>query len=478
MTDAELLSLGLGSAAALVAAVLVIVGLGVMLQFDRLIGRWVALAVVPLMGLGMAASSLLSGRDLRLVFYNLQGLNVGASEGASNALRVLTLVLVGTCAATVVVRLFAKPGAGPRPPGLSLLLAFLLYFGCAGWLNALFGTVPAFSHHSLYVPVAFAAVFVWRQQPIQPLLVVAKWTLIGIMLLSLLAAVLLPKLALQPDYKGWIPGLRVRLWGVGSNPNSIGPLGLVLILLELMVPSRRWSLRLLAFSLGAAVLLLAQSKTAWAAALLVLPVLLWYRVGRAPNGGMRIGFALAWIAAGLLALLVLAWLDPSRVWDKLAGGQVGSDVATLSGRWQIWHAALRAWQDNPAFGYGPSAWGPAHRAALGLPYAFSAHNQFMQSLSAAGALGLLTLLLYLGLLLGCCWRAAEATRGLSMAFWLMVMVRCLTEAPFSSVTLFNGDMLTQVLLFRIALIDTHPFGAKPFSVPVGGHIAPQGVWAR
>ena len=287
MTDAELLSLGLGSAAALVAAVLVIVGLGVMLQFDRLIGRWVALAVVPLMGLGMAASSLLSGRDLRQVFYHLQGLNVGASEGGSNVLRALTVVLVGTCAATVVVRLFARPGAGPRLPGQGLMLAFLLYFGCAAWLNALFGTVPAFSHHSLYVPVAFAAVFVWREQPIQPLLLAAKWTLIGVMLMSLLAAVLLPNLALQPDYKGWIPGLRVRLWGVGSNPNSIGPLGLVLILLELMVPARRRSLRWLAFVLGAAVLLLAQSKTAWAAALLVAPVLLWYQVGRAANGGMR-----------------------------------------------------------------------------------------------------------------------------------------------------------------------------------------------
>ena len=46
-----------------------------------------------------------------------------------------------------------------------------------------------------------------------------------------------------------------------------------------------------------------------------------------------------------------------------------------------------------------------------------------------------------------------------MAFWLMVMVRCLTEAPFSSVTLFNGNMLTQVLLFRIALTDARPSAA-------------------
>ncbi len=483
MTDAELLSLGLGAAAALLAAGLVIVGLGVLLQLDRVVGRRVALAVVPLMALGMAASSLLSGRDLRLARYNLQGLSGGGGEGGINLLRLLTLVLVGACAATLIARAFAWRRAGPQAPGWTgdrphapgrvLLLAFLLYFGCAAWLNAWFGSVPTWSHHSLYVPLAFAAVFAWREQPIRPLLVAAKWSLLAVMLLSLLAAVLQPKLALQPDYRGWIPGLRLRLWGVGSNPNSIGPLGLVLLLLELMAPSRQRGIRLLAFGLGAAVLLLAQSKTAWAAALLIAPLLLWHRLGRAPQGGTRIGFVLGGIAAALLALLVLAWLDPGRVWDRLAAGQAGADLATLSGRWRIWQAALQVWHDNPVFGYGPAAWGPAHRAALGLPYAFSAHNQFLQSLSSAGALGLLSLLVYQGLLLGCCWRAAAATRGLSLAWWLMVMLRCLTEAPFSSVTLFNGDMLTQLLLFRIALL-----GARPGPVPAPRHLAMQGAWAR
>jgi len=48
-------------------------------------------------------------------------------------------------------------------------------------------------------------------------------------------------------------------------------------------------------------------------------------------------------------------------------------------------------------------------------------------------------------------RAAESTKGLSLAVFVMVFMRCFTEAPFSAATLFNGDILTQVLLLRIAL---------------------------
>ena len=53
-----------------------------------------------------------------------------------------------------------------------------------------------------------------------------------------------PNLALQPGYSGWIPGLDVRLWGLGSNPNSIGPLAVLALLLEYVQPTRIRSLRL------------------------------------------------------------------------------------------------------------------------------------------------------------------------------------------------------------------------------------------
>lgn len=461
VTQAELLSTGIWSTIALLAAVVVILGLGLMLQVDRLIGRWVALAVVPAMGLGTALSSLTSGRDLKYAFNNIEAISFGADAGGGTSLlRMITLSLMAACSATVVSRVFARRVRGERLPGQLLIAAFLAYYACNALLNALFGTVPSFTHNTIYVPIAMAAVFVWRDQPATPLLAAAKWMLAGFMAASLVAAMVKPDLALQPGYKGWIPGLTVRLWGVGSNPNSVGPLALLLLLLELLVPARRGVLRLLVVVLGGAVLLLAQSKTAWIAGLATLPIIAWYRWGRAPGGGMRIGFALALIAALLLLGSGLFFVDLGRVWAKLSGSQAGADVATLSGRLQIWQAAINAWKDNPVFGYGPSAWGPLHRAALGMPFAFSAHNQFLQSLSAAGSLGLLSLLAYMGLLLVYCWRAAEATRGLSLALYLVVLVRSLTEAPFSAATLFNGDVLTQVLLFRVAL-----FGASQHPTP-------------
>lgn len=455
VSDSELLSTGLWSGMALLLATLTILGLGVMLQFDRLVGRRVAFAVVPVMGLGIAVSSLLSGRNLKYAATNIEAVALTGAQSGTSVLRLLTLALIAFCAATVVGKLFAKQKGEERIAGQLLFAAFIAYYVCNALLNALFGTEPAFTHNTLYVPIAMAAVFVWRDQPMAPFLAAAKWTLAGLMLASLVAAVAMPEVALQPAYKGWIPGVSFRLWGAGSNPNSIGPLGLLLMLLELMVPSRRWPARWLVYALGGAVFLMAQSKTAWLAAVVVAPLILWFHVGRAPAGGMRIGFALGLIAALLGLALVVVLADPGRIWDKLAVGQVGSDLSTLTGRLQIWNAAVQAWQENPVFGYGPAAWGPLHRANIGLPYAFSAHNQFLQSMSAAGTLGVITLVAYLGLLLVYCWRAAGATKGLSLALFVMVFLRCLTEAPFSAATLFNGDVLTQVVLFRVAL-----FGAR------------------
>lgn len=455
VSHSELLSTGIWSGVALLLATLTILGLGVMLQFDRLVGRRVAFAVVPVMGLGIALSSLLSGRDLKYASFNIEAVALTGAQSGTSLLRLLTLALIAFCAATVVGKLFSRKRGEERPAGQLLFAAFLAYYVCNALLNALFGTEPAFTHNTLYVPIAMAAVFVWRDQPLAPFLRAAKWTLAALMLLSLLAAVVKPELAVQPSYKGWIPGVHVRLWGAGSNPNSIGPLGLLLVLLELMNPSRRWPTRWLLYALGGAVLLMAQSKTAWLAAAVVAPLILWFHMGRAPTGGMRIGFALGLIAALLGLVLVVLLADPGRVWDKLAVGQVGSDLSTLTGRLRIWNAAVHAWQENPVFGYGPAAWGPLHRATIGLPFAFSAHNQFLQSMSAAGTLGLITMVGYLVLLLAYCWRAADATKGLSLAIFGMVFMRCLTEAPLSAATLFNGDVLTQVVLFRIAL-----FGAQ------------------
>ena len=461
MTQNELIGIGYYGGMALLFALAAILGLGVTLQVDRAIGRWTACLMVPAMVLGTALSSLLSGRDLKYAYSNIESIALGSEGGGSGVLRLVTAFMLAVGGATVIADLFGRrqPGAGkpravekPARPGQALLVAYVVFFLCNAIFNAAFGTKPAFTHNILYLPLAFAAVYVWRHEPVDTFVRLARWMLIAFMVGSLILAVAKPSLALQPAYKGWVPGLTVRLWGLGSNPNSIGPLALLLLLLEWMQPSRRWPVRVVVSALALTVLVMAQSKTAWAAGLVMAVVVAWYRWGKAPSGGVRLGFVLALIAGLLLLCIPLLTMDLGRLWDKLAATSVGADVATLSGRAQIWAAALAAWQKSPVFGYGLEAWGTAHRAVLGMPFAFSAHNQFLQSMSTAGTLGLVSLLAYLGLLGVGCLRAAKATRGASAALFVLVLLRCITEAPLTPSTLFNGDAITHLVLFRLALV--------------------------
>ena len=451
MNQLELIGTAYYSAIALGFAFLAIVGLGLMLQVDRYLGRWVAFYIVPAMGLGTALSSALSGRDLKYAFASIDALSSGP-QGGTSLLRIVTAGIVGMCAATVIAKLFRRGSEKTQPlPGQILFATFAAFFLCNAIFNAAFGVVPSFSHNSLYLPIAFAAVYQWRNEPIETFVRLAKWMLAAFMIGSLVLAVAKPSLAVQPNYKGWVPGLSIRLWGLGFNPNSIGPLALLLLLLEWMRPSSRLAWRCLIWGVGIAVLVLAQSKTAWVAGFAVSFVVAWYRFGRAPGGGMRIGFALTLIAVMLLFSVPLVFFDLGRIWDRIAATQIGFEVSTLTGRSQIWAAAIDAWQQNLVFGYGPNVWGPEHRAAIGMPFAFSAHNQFLQSLSSAGALGLISLLAYLFVLGVYCSRAANISHGVSTALFLMVLIRCFTEVPLSVGGLLTGDAVTQLILFRLAL---------------------------
>lgn len=463
MTQADLYSSVYLFGLALIASMLAILGLAAFLKLETAIGRWVAAAVVPAIALGIAVSSLLSGRNLKYAAFNIEAIAMTPVEGGGTILRVITAILLGLCVASIIARLY-RQRTRTSLPGQLLLFAFLFFYICNNTLSGIFGTYPSFSHNTVYVDVVFLAVFMNRDEPVEVFIRSAKIALLGMMALSLVAAVVIPELAIQSDYKGWIPVLHIRLWGVGSNPNSIGPLALLLMMLEFCCPSSAKVWRVLNYGLGLAVLVLAQSKTVWAAGVLVLPLLAWTRFGKAPSGGMRIGFALCLISVLVAVTLLVMFGNLDKLWLKLAGGQVGSDVSSLTGRVQIWSAAIDAWRDNPLFGYGPTAWGPLHRLSIGLPFAFSAHNQFLQSLSGAGILGLLSIVAYLGLLAICSWRASAATRGVSLALFVIVLMRCMTEAPFAAATLLNGDTLTHLVLFRLALISTR-------SQPL-----PAGVW--
>lgn len=470
MTNSEIYGATYYSTIALILAILAVAGLGLMLQVDRYLGRWVSCLAVPAMGLGTALSSAFSGRDLKYAFYNIEGISFGGG-GGNTILRIITAIIVGLCVATVVAKFFVRRiDVSQFVSGQWLVGTFYGFYFCNAVFNAAFGTIPSFTHNVLYLPLIFSAVYLWRAEPLEDFVNLAKWMLLAFTLGSLLLALLKPSLAVEPNYKGWIPGLTFRLWGLSSHANSLGPLALLFILLEWMCPSGRWWSRFLNISIGLAVVVLAQSKTAWAAGLSIIPILAWYKVGRAPAGGMRIEFAISLIAGLLVLILGLAFLDIDKIWHRIATTRVGMDVATLSGRAQIWAAAVTIWENSLVFGYGPTAWGPEHRAALGMPFAFSAHNQFLQSMSTAGTLGLLSLLVYLAALGVRCLANADATCGASVALFIILLLRCITETPLSPGAIFNGDMIAHLVIFRIALGQFGVRDSKAASQPLGSMV--------
>lgn len=436
---------------ALAAAISAVLAFGLFLQAERSIGRAIIPALVPLVALGISIGSLLSNRNLTYASLSIDSINAGTeAAGGGSILRLISFSIIGLCGAKILGYLLNQNKqitANGRP----LFIAFVAFFITNTVLNSAFGAQPVFIHNSLYSIIVFAAVYVSRHESLTDTIKFAKLSLLAMMLLSLAVAIAKPQLAVQPNYSGWIPGLSIRLWGVGSNPNSIGPLALLLLMLEAMQPFSKFWLRWLTILSALTVFALAQSKTVWAAGVVAIAIVFWYRNARLQNGGMDPRFVLGIVLLMLMGAISLAFVDLERIWHKITFTQAGTDITTLTGRAQIWATAITIWKDNPIFGYGPSAWGMEHRIAIALPFAYSAHNQLLQSLSVAGTLGGITLISYLVILGAAALRAASSTRGISLALFATIIFRCITEAPLSFGTILNGDFLTHLLLFVVAL---------------------------
>jgi O-antigen ligase len=434
---------------ALISALGLVLFFAVLLHGEQRYGHWARPAMVPIIALGIRASSLLSGRNLQYAATDLSLGMDGTAGDSSLLLRVFTLAILGISLARVTGQWLRRREV-PAFGGTDLFVAFFAFFVAHTVLNSIFGTQPVFIHNIFYGIAAFAAIFAARREPLSITISFAKLALFSLMFLSLIAALVVPSLAVEPGYKGWIPGLSIRLWGVGSNANSIGPLALVAMLIEYMQPYQRrwlhWPLLLLSFI----VFVVAQSKTVWVVFVILIPILFWYRMAK-PKRGLDVRLVLFLIGVASFTLLSLLFFDPISLWEQVMNTREGSQLGTLTGRSQIWAIAINEWLNNVVFGFGPDIWGPAYRARIGLQFATSAHNQFLQSLSAAGALGLTALLIYLVLLGRYALRSAAATKGVSVALFLLVLLRCMTETPLTLGTFFNGDFLTHILLFTICI---------------------------
>jgi len=400
----------------------------------------------------VALANLLSGRDLSSSNMKFDEVAVIVRHPLVSLLQPMASLLALTLAGERLITHWIRRDKAAQAPSV-LLLAFLTFWLCTVAAPALLGAHPQLSHDYVYpLVIGFAAVLATATERD-----LAFGATRNALLLFLAAGLLLipfkPSLVLDASYtQGLLPGVP-RLAGLAPHAVSLGMLAQLGLLCLLARPLQRVWLNRLAWAMGLGVLFLAQSKTAWISFVLCSACILVVRQG--PGFMRRVGdpvrpefgivALLAFMAGvlGLAALLMFGDIDArlSSFFDSAQGAQ----LASMTGRDQIWAIAYDEWQRNPVFGYGPTLWDASFREAIGMPNATHAHNQFMDTLSRSGTVGATALVLYALVLLVLSIRYARASGGLTLALFVALALRAISEVPLLLFG-YGPELIAHVLL--------------------------------
>lgn len=342
-------------------------------------------------------------------------------------------------------------------PAFALWFCFLLFF-MATVLSSFLGTKPDFQHKNLYAALVLTAVYLQPAVNPESVARIAKGVIATMLAASVLMVAVDPDAVVEHNYRSLLPGVSFRFHGLAIHANSIAPLALIYLVLEYWVPSRR-AIRAIGSIVAFVVLVLAQSKTAWVAALLVLSYLYCSRIfsdirsakrdALSQRGVLFAASPVLVVPSILLAMLLV--LQPLADIDRFLRLRIPG-WSTLTGRDVIWQITLREWEANPWFGYGPTLWDPEFRLAHGLLFAGHAHNQLFQTLGEAGLIGLTVFLLYVVVLTVYAFRHSGRTRGVTVALLTVLLLRCVTEAPFRTAVFLEPAFFAHLLLFGLLVM--------------------------
>ncbi|MBC7938141.1 MAG: O-antigen ligase family protein, partial [Chitinophagaceae bacterium] len=441
----------------------------------RLVGRVTPearlVAVVLTVGLGALLSVALTSRTLDEARIAAGEVITTYSDYASGfaASRWISLLLIAGAVIEIARGWVGARTTSVPDPALPMMIGLIAYYFGTILIQACVSDDTGFSLRSLYVPILLLAVYYQRPRRLEHILSAAKWALLVVTTGSLAAIVLRPDFAMHRPDVGGIPGLDWRLYGLTPHANTLGPIALLAIVLELHTPSRRWPVRWLHLGTAAAAFILAQSKTAWAAApamavAIYLPLTLRQSLDAA--GAARRFDRTIWLLLGSIAIVVLG-VAAAVGFDTLEFVRRRDDLATLTGRTHIWEITLEAWRENILFGYGPEIWGADRQIRFRMFHVGHAHNQIVQTLGEAGLVGLLLLLGYLGTLFHAALRQFFPSRGLVLMLMLLVLVRCVTEAPLRAEGLLSWATFLHVLLLVAACHAVREPAAPAVASPTG-----------
>ena len=427
----------------------------------------------------VALEGLLSGRDLTTSALTTSE-SLLIDDGRPAMLRllqpVLSLLMLAVTAERVVSR-WLMPTKQARPPYVLLFVFVLFWMGTVA-SPALFGANPSFSHDFSYSLIIGIAVLLSTEVEKDLALKAARNALLLFLVVSLLVIPFKPGLVMDATYsQGLFPGVP-RLAGLAAHAVSLGVLTQLALLCLLACPYKNRWLHLSAWAIGIAVLFLAQSKTAWISFFLCSALIIATRHGpkfmRRVSDPFRNDLAivtlLLFMAIVTAVAGILIFADLGDKLGRFLDSAEGAQLASLTGRDRIWAIAYSEWERNPVFGYGPFIWDVDFRKLIGMPYATSAHNQFMDTLSRSGSVGTATLVIYAVVLLVLSVRYNRASGGMTLALFLALALRSVSEVPLMLFG-YGTELLTHLLLLMtIAAASSRPlltqrksmFNRQPF----------------
>jgi O-antigen ligase len=397
-----------------------------------------------------AVTVLLSGRNLSRMFLDLANGGVEFTPVVAWLQRGVSIVML-LIAGERLMNHFVMRRPIPSP---LLLIVFVLYWLGTVAAPSFLGSHPGFNHEYAYTLVIGAAALIATDREGDRVVDAARTALFLFLVASFAVAAVRPSMVLDFKYnQGLLPGVP-RFGGLAAHPVAMGMFAQTFLLCLWVHPFRRKWLTIFGWCIGLAALFLAQSKTSWIA--FVLCTIALVAVRRAPEWWRRIGNPRESAAFGIVACVAVI-----AVVAALAGvfmfGDIGDDASnflntdegaqlmSMTGRDQIWAVAREEWQQSPVFGYGPNLWDDAFRASIHMPNATNAHNQFMDTLARSGDVGAAALVLYGLVLLVLSLRYARVTGGFSIALFIALALRSVSEVPMLLFG-YGTELFTHLLL--------------------------------
>jgi exopolysaccharide production protein ExoQ len=382
----------------------------------------------------VAIATALATRNLSLPSDMLTEATSRAHPLAAWLSRFNSIFVLLACGERILYRLVHMNQVAPAPKLLTF--GFWIFMLTNVVSPALFGRYPSFTHEYLYMALFGQCALLFSVYDAELTIKAIRNACLLFLLASAAMMAVKPTHVLDLAYHGLIP-LLPRYAGLSPHANTLGPMIVVCLLCLWHHPFERISLNRAAWALCLASLVLTQSKTSWVAFMVSSACIIFYRYRpvlkarfadpRRPALPALVIITIMIFAAVIGGILIFG--DVGGTVARMSSTKAGAELASFTGRDEIWQIAMNEFYRSPIFGYGLTIWDQAFQLSIGIKGAVHAHSQFYHSASSAGTIGLLGLGIYALILLVLTLRTARASGGLSMAVFLILVIQGVSEVP-------------------------------------------------